>query len=139
MVYLLLLAGLPAYVLDNVGDFIYDDAAICESAIADCKALSQDMQSLYTCAPLSSLFLDLAELYLVVAQGEFADAKTRAKSQPRMASSLNSLLTQHQSRFVVWKAGHATLADAAKMDAKAIKADKAISISSEALDKRSKG
>jgi len=139
MVYLLLLVGTPAYILDNVGDYIYDDAAQLESSIADCKALSEDMKALYKCAPLSSLFLDLAELYLVVAQAEYLDAKARAASAPRTVSSLNSLLTQHQARFYTWKAGNPTLADAEKMDAKSLKLDKAIATSSEALDKRSKG
>merc|ERR1719502_2537506 len=72
--FFLLFVGLPSYAAYYLVDMLYDDEAQLAKIASDCKQLSDDMTNLYTYGPFSGMFLDIAELYLVVAQAEFRDA-----------------------------------------------------------------
>jgi len=125
--FFLLFIGVPSMTAYHLVDMLYDDEAQLAKIASDCKSLSDDMANLYTYGHFSSLFLDIAELYLLVGQQEFADAKTACTSlNPRGAKSLDSLLNHHIERFDVWKdgaslkedekAGHAKMSE--KIDAR---------------------
>merc|ERR1711939_564036 len=121
----LVFVGMPSIIAYYCVDFLYDDEAALAKIVADCTALNSDMCSLYTYGHFNGMFLDIAELYLKVAQAEFADAKNQATAlNPRGAKSLDSLLNHHMSRFAIWKDGNSIKKEEqAAYDAKCAKVD----------------
>jgi len=106
LVYFLMAVGIPSLVLENIGSVVYDDETRLDNAITECKSLSDDMLSLYGSAKMSSLFIDIADLYLITAQAETKDAKERIKEfNPKMAKNFESLLGHHMERYAMWQAG----------------------------------
>jgi len=142
--FFLLFVGAPSYAAFYLVDMLYDDEAQLAKIASDCKQLSDDMTNLYTYGHFSGMFLDIAELYILVAQAEFGDAKNTCTSlNPRGAKSLDSLLNHHVERFDVWKDG-ATIDAKHKEDhaAKGKKLDARIAEASAAIGnvaKRGKG
>jgi curved DNA-binding protein CbpA len=105
--YFLLFVGTPSLCVYYLLESFYDEEQLLAKVVSDCKSLSNDMTKLYEGAHFSSMFLDIGELYLVVAQAEFAEAKdTCQKLYPKGAGSLNALLNNHVKRFNMWKDGN---------------------------------
>jgi len=142
--FFLVFVGLPSIIAYYCVDFLYDDEAQLAKIVADCTSLNSDMNNLYTYGHFNSMFLDIAELYLLVAQAEFAEAKNIATTlNPRGAKSLDSLLNHHMARFSMWKDGNSIKKEEqANYDAKCAKVDAAIKASGESIAniaKRAKG
>jgi len=121
--YFLLFAGVPAIILNHIGDVIYDDETKLENNINECKAISDDMHALckvrddysWSCGRLNSLFIDCAEIFLVTGQAEFMANKARVKSlSTSQSKTLDTLFNSHIQLFYEWKKGSKPTDDAAK-------------------------
>merc|ERR1719305_1595576 len=87
------------------------------------------MKHLYTCGHLNGIFLDIAQLYLVIALAEFAELKARG------AKALDSLLNKHQERYSIWEDGNSiTDKEQVGYDAKCKKVDKDIDTATGSID-----
>jgi len=134
--FFLLFVGVPSYCAYYLVDMLYDEEAQLAKIVSDCKALSEDMKHLYTCGHLNGIFLDIAQLYLVIALAEFAELKVLAtKLNPRGAKALDSLLNKHQERYSIWEDGNSiTDKEQAGYDAKCKKVDKDIDTATGSID-----
>lgn len=142
--YFLLFVGTPSLCVYYLLDAFYDEEQLLGKVVSDCKSLSNDMTKLYEGDHFSSIFLDINELYLVVAQTEFAEAKdTCSKLNPKGAGALNSLLNNHVKRFNLWKDGiNIKKEDAEQYKQQCARVDKVIAEATASIDnvaKKGKG
>ena len=101
--YFLLFIGLPSTVAYNCIDMLYEGDALIEKIAGESTQISNEMIALYGYPRFGSMFLDVAELYLSVAQAELTDLKNQVSQlNPAGGKKLDSVLNQHSSRFALW-------------------------------------